>query len=57
VRGIAQATLRVREAAQMGFRRCVMPEANIDPLDRAAVGDCELFGVRTVGEALDQLIE
>jgi DNA repair protein RadA/Sms len=57
VRGIAQATLRVREAAQMGFRRCVMPEANIDPLDRAAVGDCELVGVRTVGEALDQLIE
>ena len=31
VRGIAQASLRVREAAQMGFRRCVMPEANIDP--------------------------
>ena len=31
VRGITQAPLRVREAAQMGFRRCVMPEANIDP--------------------------
>src|SRR5919199_1312339 len=30
VRGIAQAGLRVREAAQMGFRRCIMPEANID---------------------------
>ena len=26
-RGISQAPLRVREAAQMGFRRCVMPEA------------------------------
>ena len=35
VRGIAQAALRVREAAQMGFRRCIMPEANIDPSDRA----------------------
>ena len=31
VRGITQAALRVREAAQMGFRRCIMPEANIDP--------------------------
>src|SRR5205823_7715624 len=31
VRGITQATLRVREAAQMGFRRCIMPEANVDP--------------------------
>ncbi len=34
VRGITQAALRVREAAQMGFRRCLMPEANIDPADR-----------------------
>jgi DNA repair protein RadA/Sms len=57
VRGIAQAALRVREAAQMGFTRCVMPEANIDPADRSAVGGaCELVGVRTVGEALDILL-
>jgi DNA repair protein RadA/Sms len=56
VRGISQATLRVREAAQMGFRRCIMPEANIDPSDRAPLGECELVGVRTVGEALDELL-
>jgi hypothetical protein len=30
-----------------------MPEANIDP---AAEGECELIGVRTVGEALDALL-
>ena len=57
VRGTSQATLRVREAAQMGFRRCIMPEANIDPADRAALGACELVGVRTVGEALDHLLD
>ena len=56
VRGIAQAPLRVREAAQMGFRRCIMPEANIDPADRQLAGACELVGVRTVGEALDALL-
>jgi DNA repair protein RadA/Sms len=56
VRAISQAPLRVREAAQMGFKRCIMPEANIDPSDRSAIGDCELVGVRTVGEALDQLL-
>ena len=38
VRGITQAALRVREAAQMGFTRCIMPEANIDPADRDAAG-------------------
>ena len=55
VRGITQAGLRVREAAQMGFARCLMPEANIDARDRPAAG-CELVGVRTVGEALDDLL-
>ncbi len=54
VRGITQAALRVREATQMGFLRCVMPEANIDSRD--VPGPCELVGVRTVGEALDALL-
>jgi DNA repair protein RadA/Sms len=53
IRGIPQAALRIREAAQMGFTRVVMPSANVDP---AESGGCELVGVRTVGEALDALI-
>src|SRR6195256_4286418 len=57
VRGISQAPLRIREAAQMGFRRCIMPEANIDPADRGQLaGDCELVGVRTVAAALEALL-
>src|ERR1700722_3969961 len=67
VRGITQAALRVREATQMGFLRCVMPAANIDPsfaeatapiggADRGDTGTCELVGVRNVGEALDALL-
>ncbi len=57
VRAITQAPLRVREAAQLGFRRVVMPEANIDATegDGAGVG-CERVGVRTIGEALDALL-
>ncbi len=57
IRGIPQAALRVKEAAQMGFSRVVLPAGNLDPADNApAEGRCELVGVRTVGEALDQLI-
>jgi len=52
VRGTAQASLRIREAAQMGFQRCIVPEPNIDPTDRSGT-TCELIGVRTIGEALD----
>ena len=56
VRAIAQAPLRVREAAQMGFTRCVMPDANVETGRRHADdGSCELVGVRTVGEAIDAL--
>ena len=40
----------------MGFRRCIMPDANIDPTDRRGLDACELVGVRTVGEALDALL-
>src|SRR5215831_9020056 len=50
VRGITQASLRIREAAQMGFARCILPEANIDRKEKAA---CQLVGVRTISEALD----
>jgi len=53
VRGITQAALRIREAAQLGFQRCILPEANIDRSDRALAGACDLVGVRTIGEALD----
>lgn len=57
IRGITQAALRVREAAQMGFTRCVMPMANIDPADPGlGGGSCELVGVRSVSEALDELM-
>ncbi len=57
VRGITQAALRVREAAQLGFKRCILPRANIDPADRTlADGGCELTGVSTVAEALDALL-
>src|SRR5919106_395047 len=46
IRGIPQAALRVKEAAQMGFGRVILPAGNVDPAD-AVVGGCELVGVRT----------
>jgi DNA repair protein RadA/Sms len=58
VRGTSQAPLRVREAAQLGFKRCVMPRANLDPGDRSlAESGCELIGVSALGEALDVLFQ
>ena len=60
VRGTTQGALRVREAAQMGFTRCVLPSGSCSPVDlpRGQAGaPIELLEVRTVSEALDALMD
>jgi DNA repair protein RadA/Sms len=54
VRATSQAALRIREAGQMGFTRCVLPDGNVVPGE--APPGMELIGVRTVGDALDALM-
>jgi DNA repair protein RadA/Sms len=57
VRAVTQASRRVREAAQMGFTRCIMPAANVDRSDPGLSGvRCELLGVHSVQEALESLM-
>ena len=53
VRGISQAALRLREAAQFGFGRCVVPEGNREAADPGGV---DIVTVRTLNEALEALI-
>jgi DNA repair protein RadA/Sms len=61
VRGTTQSAIRVREAAQMGFTRCVLPPGSCSVADipegPAGAGRLELVEVRTVGEALDALMD
>ena len=54
VRATSQAAERVKEAAQLGFRRCVVPEANV--ASSHAPPGLDVVGVRTVAEALDALM-
>ncbi len=53
VRGVGQAGLRVREAQQMGFTRCLLPARNV-PKDAAGI---ELVGIESLDEALGRLFE
>ena len=55
IRSTPQAGLRIKEASQLGFDCCVLPESN-DPATLEG-GSCQLVGVRTVEAALDALIE
>lgn len=54
VRGASQAALRIREAHQLGFTRCVVPEGNVSPSD--VPKGMTIVGVRTVAEALDAVM-
>jgi DNA repair protein RadA/Sms len=53
VRGITQAEMRVKEAAKLGFNRCLIPGGN---LKQVKVKGMELIDVRTVEEALEKLL-
>jgi DNA repair protein RadA/Sms len=55
IRATTQASLRLREAAQMGFARAVVAHGNVAPDD--VPDGFEVQGVKTVGEALDQLMD
>jgi DNA repair protein RadA/Sms len=55
VRGTTQGPLRVREAAMMGFTRCVLPPGACSPVDLP--GGIQLVEVKTIGEALDALMD
>lgn len=54
VRATSQAALRIREAAQLGFTRCVVPEANALADEQPA--GLTVIGVSSVGQALDVLL-
>ena len=55
VRGIAQTALRVREAARLGFTRCIVPKNSLKTaLNKEKI---ELIGVETIRQAFDCIFE
>ena len=55
VRGTPQSALRIKEASQLGFTRCVTPASNQSAPVRET--DCDVIGVKTIDEALEAVIE
>jgi DNA repair protein RadA/Sms len=53
VRGINQMEIRIREAARMGFARCVLPRTQLRGLDKA--GAIELVRVGHLKELLAEI--
>jgi DNA repair protein RadA/Sms len=56
VRAISQAEMRLKDAAKLGFTRCVLPQVNVEKMEKsAAFRNMQLMGVRTVDEAMERL--
>jgi len=55
VRGVSQSEVRVKEAARLGFKRCLLPKQNQDKV-KGAKG-IELTGIQTVREAMEILFK
>lgn len=53
VRATSAATIRLREAASLGFKRCILPKSNKSGLD--PINHMEIISVRSVVEALEVL--
>jgi DNA repair protein RadA/Sms len=55
IRPVSQMHLRVREAALMGFKRCILPAGNLPLVD--PIEGIELLPVRTVAQVSEMLFE
>lgn len=53
VRGVQQAEGRLREAAKMGFKKCLLPERNRERMGK--IKGMDLTGIRDVRQALEVL--
>jgi DNA repair protein RadA/Sms len=55
VRGINHPEVRVKEAARLGFKQCLLPKQNQEKMKEPK--GIELIGIRTVQEAIDALFK
>ncbi len=54
VRGVQQAEMRLKEAAKLGFKKCLLPRSNQCRITSTSIG-LELIGVNSVEETLEIL--
>lgn len=56
IRGVSHCEQRIKEAARLGFNRCVIPKSNLKNISAALKSEIEIKGVRTIREAFEAII-
>lgn len=55
VRAVNAAASRVKEAAKLGFKKCIIPESNLDGIED--IKGIEVIGVKSIGDALNYIAD
>lgn len=56
IRGVSHCEQRIKEAARLGFTRCVIPKSNCKNISASLKNEIEIRGVRTIREAFEAII-
>ena len=56
IRGVSHCEQRIKEAARLGFTRCVIPKNNLKNISVSLKNEIDIRGVRTIREAFEAII-
>ena len=56
VRGVSHCEQRIKEAARLGFSRCIIPKSNLKNLSASLKNEIEIVGVKTIREAFEAIV-
>lgn len=56
IRGVSHCEQRIKEAARLGFSRCIIPKSNLKNISASLKNEIEIRGVRTIREAFEAII-
>lgn len=56
IRAVSNCEQRIKEAAKLGFRRCVVPKYNLTKLKNKLKEDIEVIGVSNIRQAFDAIM-
>lgn len=56
IRGVSHCEQRIKEAARLGFNRCIIPKSNYKNISATLKKEIEIVGVRTIREAFEAII-
>ena len=57
LRSVSGCEQRISEAKRLGFKRCIVPKYCLKNLNKKALADIEVIGVRTIREAFENAVD